>query len=342
MVLLGKTLKPRYSSPLRMALARHETAAKAPETTKNSSYGARSAKRKAPGASGDSSEQNSREARPLPSKKRCSIQNIHNTGVTPAKPESDTPVPTEIPTVPDVPSGLVGDRQRIDTDGLSSTHPTAPPKSTVLVCLTCRKDVKTNSELKYMVLEVVNLIEADKYRKHDLRHRKPIVCQVPGCTRPEGFSSTCDLDRHIKTQHPSAMWNTAKYRCWFQGCKSKEKVWVRLDNFLSHIKHIHRATLSKISPEIQRQVEPTNNMYVSSKLMGNSARSWERGLTEPEPASPLHSTKTQNVTKPKPKPKPTRPRNCTRARGVRSTARTNIRVTCPKCEKFKGRPSDLQ
>jgi hypothetical protein len=84
----------------------------APETTKNSSYGTRSAKRKASGASGDSSGQKvsptpsqrpaeTREAKPPPSKKR-SIQNIHKTPfpMTPAQPESDTSVLTV-----DTPSG---------------------------------------------------------------------------------------------------------------------------------------------------------------------------------------------------------------------------------------------
>jgi hypothetical protein len=79
-------------------------------------------------------------------------------------------------------------------------------------------------------------------RKHDLRHRKPFVCAVLGCTRPEGFSTTNDLDRHTKSKHPSAMPEAAptkKYRCLVAGCKSKEKSWPRLDNFRSHLKRVH-------------------------------------------------------------------------------------------------------
>ncbi|EHL01787.1 hypothetical protein M7I_2138 [Glarea lozoyensis 74030] len=53
-----------------------------------------------------------------------------------------------------------------------------------LICPGCNKGVKTQSELK----------------KHELRHTKPYKCQVAGCTRLEGFSTTNDLDRHMKNE----------------------------------------------------------------------------------------------------------------------------------------------
>jgi hypothetical protein len=83
--------------------------------------------------------------------------------------------------------------------------------------------------------------ELTRCRKHDLRHRKPFVCKVEGCTRVDGFSTTNDLDRHIKSKHPSAgpSGHTKRYRCHVQGCKSKEKSWPRLDNFRSHLKRVH-------------------------------------------------------------------------------------------------------
>jgi len=68
------------------------------------------------------------------------------------------------------------------------------------------------------------------------------MCTVPGCSRTEGFSTTNDLERHIKSKHPSAMSDTAmtkKFRCLVHGCKSKEKSWPRLDNFRSHLKRVH-------------------------------------------------------------------------------------------------------
>src|SRR5271156_894380 len=79
-------------------------------------------------------------------------------------------------------------------------------------------------------------------RKHDLRHRKPFMCQVSGCPRTEGFSTTNDLDRHTRSRHPSTIpesESTKKYRCHVPGCKSKEKSWPRLDNFRSHLKRVH-------------------------------------------------------------------------------------------------------
>jgi hypothetical protein len=80
------------------------------------------------------------------------------------------------------------------------------------------------------------------FRKHDLRHRKPFKCQVQGCTRADGFSTTNDLDRHTRSKHPSALSEsipTKKFRCHVPGCKSKDKTWPRLDNFRSHLKRVH-------------------------------------------------------------------------------------------------------
>ncbi|KAA8569156.1 hypothetical protein EYC84_000825 [Monilinia fructicola] len=96
-----------------------------------------------------------------------------------------------------------------------------------LFCPTCQKSVKTKSELK----------------KHDLRHKKPFVCNYPGCVRTEGFSTTNDLDRHTKSKHHLATTSkagpTKKYRCVVPGCRSKDKAWPRLDNFRSHLKRVH-------------------------------------------------------------------------------------------------------
>jgi hypothetical protein len=85
------------------------------------------------------------------------------------------------------------------------------------------------------------------YRKHELRHTKPFICQIAGCYRTEGFSTVNDLDRHTKSKHPSALQGlqpTKRYRCHVQGCKSKEKLWPRLDNFRSHLKRVHQKILA--------------------------------------------------------------------------------------------------
>lgn len=107
-----------------------------------------------------------------------------------------------------------------------SNPPSTGSDSPNLVCPTCRKAVKTQSELK----------------KHDLRHRKPFKCTVQGCLRAEGFSTTNDLDRHTRSKHPSTLDEsipTKRFRCHVQGCKSKDKTWPRLDNFRSHLKRVH-------------------------------------------------------------------------------------------------------
>ena len=69
------------------------------------------------------------------------------------------------------------------------------------------------------------------------------MCDFPGCQRSEGFSTSNDLERHIKSKHPAALRGvepTRRYRCHMQGCKSKEKSWPRLDNFRSHLKRVHK------------------------------------------------------------------------------------------------------
>ncbi|KAI0134424.1 hypothetical protein BJ170DRAFT_591402 [Xylariales sp. AK1849] len=93
-----------------------------------------------------------------------------------------------------------------------------------LVCETCRKTLKTNSELK----------------KHRHRHTKPYACDVPGCSRIEGFSTTNDLDRHKRSVHPDKSATGNRYRCPHGACRNKEKIWPRADNFRAHVKRVHQ------------------------------------------------------------------------------------------------------
>lgn len=124
------------------------------------------------------------------------------------------------------------------------THLPASINSPGLFCPTCHKSVKTKSELK-SVLTVICHEEPPLIflRKHDLRHKKPFVCNYPACGRTEGFSTTNDLDRHTKSKHPlattSKVESIKRYRCVVPGCKSKDKAWPRLDNFRSHLRRVH-------------------------------------------------------------------------------------------------------
>ncbi|KAI1140402.1 hypothetical protein F5Y05DRAFT_411458 [Hypoxylon sp. FL0543] len=92
------------------------------------------------------------------------------------------------------------------------------------ICETCNKLLKTKSEFK----------------KHKQRHEKPFKCNVKNCTRPEGFSTPNDLDRHIRSLHPDENVNGNRYRCPIGACRNKDKIWPRADNFRAHMKRVHR------------------------------------------------------------------------------------------------------
>ncbi|KAI9657593.1 MAG: hypothetical protein M1821_002769 [Bathelium mastoideum] len=79
------------------------------------------------------------------------------------------------------------------------------------------------------------------FKKHVTRHEKPHKCDVPGCTRKEGFTSANDLDRHKKSKHNIAPTHGSdrSYKCAAEQCKKKSKIWPRLDNFRQHVLKIH-------------------------------------------------------------------------------------------------------
>lgn len=110
-----------------------------------------------------------------------------------------------------------------------------------------------------------------RYRKHDFRHRKPYVCEVPGCLRTAGFSTRNDLERHTKSKHPAAIpenESTKKFRCHVPGCKSKDKAWPRLDNFRSHLKRVHASHLrtdDAFDDMIRRYVTPDSGKYYTRR-----------------------------------------------------------------------------
>lgn len=91
-------------------------------------------------------------------------------------------------------------------------------------CEICHKLLKTKSEFK----------------KHKQRHEKPFRCSVKNCTRREGFSTTNDLDRHIRSLHPDEHASGNRYRCLIGACKNKDKIWPRADNFRAHMKRVHQ------------------------------------------------------------------------------------------------------
>jgi hypothetical protein len=76
-------------------------------------------------------------------------------------------------------------------------------------------------------------------RKHQRKHEKHHRCDVPGCTRTEGFSTPNDVERHKRSRHPGLRANAKCYICIIPDCRKKEKKWPRADNFRQHLKRIH-------------------------------------------------------------------------------------------------------
>ncbi|KAF4837158.1 Metallothionein expression activator [Colletotrichum tropicale] len=112
--------------------------------------------------------------------------------------------------------------------------PPAPPApvqtgpTDKLICPDCQALCKTKSELN----------------KHNQRHRKAFKCEVPGCTRKEGFGTPNDLDRHKSSVHPE-LDSGPRWRCNISAqCQAKDKLWPRADNFRQHLKRVHNQPVS--------------------------------------------------------------------------------------------------
>ncbi|KAL6239393.1 hypothetical protein BDW75DRAFT_236580 [Aspergillus navahoensis] len=78
-------------------------------------------------------------------------------------------------------------------------------------------------------------------RKHEARHRKLFKCDVPNCTRKEGFGTINDLARHKKCVHKKEPERGPKvlYMCFGRNCPRSSKKWPRLDNFRQHLARMH-------------------------------------------------------------------------------------------------------
>jgi hypothetical protein len=75
-----------------------------------------------------------------------------------------------------------------------------------------------------------------------MRHKKPFVCDYPGCSRESGFSSANDLERHRRSMH-SDLAGGHGYCCHWDSCPSKDKIWPRADNFRRHLQRIHNVSV---------------------------------------------------------------------------------------------------
>ncbi|KAI9787401.1 MAG: hypothetical protein M1816_007534 [Peltula sp. TS41687] len=142
-----------------------------------------------------------------------------------------------------------------------------------LRCNDCECTFRYGSELKYV--QTLLLIPSPyaenqtcaSHRKHHLRHQRPFLCGESGCEwATKGFTTRNDLDRHIRSVHiiQSQQGQVKAWCCASTRCKTKTKIWPRLDNFRNHIKRLH--------PEedredlIQRSEEKARAGFSSSDL----------------------------------------------------------------------------
>ncbi|OBT71389.1 hypothetical protein VF21_09488 [Pseudogymnoascus sp. 05NY08] len=115
----------------------------------------------------------------------------------------------------------------------------------LLHCPTCNKAVKTPSVL----------------RKHYQRHKKPFICPHPGCPgsgRGQGFGTTNDLDRHIRSKHPEGEVSGRPiqvFSCHFSECQEKGRKFTRSDNFGVHLDRCHGMNKDEIRGIIRRKKE---------------------------------------------------------------------------------------
>lgn len=72
-----------------------------------------------------------------------------------------------------------------------------------------------------------------------LMHQEPFRCDIFRCKRGEkGFTTVNDLIRHKKSIHRINK-VVGSYQCAFMNCRSKDKIWPRLDNYKQHVQRMH-------------------------------------------------------------------------------------------------------
>lgn len=76
---------------------------------------------------------------------------------------------------------------------------------------------------------------------------KPYICLASGCGRH--FVNQHDLARHERTMHTEQN-SRSGYRCTFETCSKRDKIWNRLDNFKKHLREQHK--LDNVQPFVER------------------------------------------------------------------------------------------
>lgn len=110
-------------------------------------------------------------------------------------------------------------------------------------CEKCSEILKCPSDYRCVLLILLSKCTRLKFgdRKHMLKHDKPNRCDIPGCSRVDGFSTINDLQRHKKSKHGIGIDTiTTSFKCASPSCKNQAKIWPRRDNFKQHILRMHK------------------------------------------------------------------------------------------------------
>lgn len=103
-------------------------------------------------------------------------------------------------------------------------------------------------------------------RKHEQKHTKPYHCEVPDCSRTEGFSTPNDVERHVRSCHPEFGTRGKYYKCTVANCRSKDKKWPRADNFRQHLKRVHQ--IQQVDDDIEKYVCEPQQVFPGADLAG--------------------------------------------------------------------------
>jgi hypothetical protein len=92
------------------------------------------------------------------------------------------------------------------------------------------------------------------FRKHEAKHSKPYICQVPNCKHTR-FGDKGGLDRHNREVHGSQT-----HCCPITSCKRHVRGFPRKYNLFEHQKRCHSAQLPNLAPlSILEQQNHTSN-----------------------------------------------------------------------------------
>jgi len=116
------------------------------------------------------------------------------------------------------------------------------------------------------------------------------------CTRDKSFTTTNDLDRHLRTVHGILKKGDRIYMCAITGCTSSTKIWPRLDNFKQHVARMHPANLPDSAEEMYHDYDPERHGQLVASPRGRA-----RGntmATSNDSLDPVSSSMMTNITPP--------------------------------------------